>query len=246
MPWPVKVLLLFAVAFSIGLLGQAIKNILARKTIANWGGSGVNHDLRPEEAALLLGRHPGVLVSLLIHRLERAGKAAVVSLDPVRVEWRGEAPASAVEEAFSLSLDPEGGFREEGVFALLEAMYDRVNEAMLPFSGRGTAVHYRRLVRRFWAETTMRGKWVTETFPWLLIRDPRLVWDEIGDSPEEERLKALYFLQGRLEHRMVPAESLRQAARRAKEGFFAYPRDIIRTEFKSPELERPRWRGARW
>jgi hypothetical protein len=239
-------LIVFALIAAVGLLSQAIRKRMARRTISAWAGEGVNRDLLPPDAALLLGHHPSVLVFLLFHLHEMAGRARLLSLDPVRVEWVGGSPSDPVEAAFVEALDDDGRFVEKRVFDLLEALYDWVNEAMVPFSGRLTAIYYRQLVGDLSREAFSSRTFSPEVNAWLLLRDPRLLWGRLGDSEDEASLKSHFRAKVKFEERLVPMGSYLEMKEGAVDGFFAYPRDLVRRSPDTPELDRFRWSKARW
>jgi hypothetical protein len=224
--WWEKPLLFFVLVVAIGLLGTALARLLARRSIANWAGSGVHRDLAPDEAALLFRWHPSGIVVFRFLLLELEGKARLLSDRPFRVEWTGGTPQTSVEEAFAAALDEAGGFREEGVFALLEAIYERVNSEMAVYSGRATAVHYRELAREILEEFLEGGAASVAVVPWLVLSDPDEVWDAIGDDPVGRALKRAYRLANLAEQWLVPLDSYIARVKAAKQGFFRYRKDL--------------------
>ncbi len=72
-----KILGLIALVLAVGVLGTAITKLFRRRTIAAWFGSGVNDSLTPAQAALLIGLHPGPMLALIYHHLNRLGPAQV-------------------------------------------------------------------------------------------------------------------------------------------------------------------------
>ena len=231
MPWWGILLTALAVVVLLGMLGSGLQKLFPRRTIGNWRGSGVNTELWPAEAAVLLGRAPGTILSIVLLGMEAAGRVRVTGTAPVSVE-RGEGGrAGPYDAAFLAALGPDGEIGVEGALRLVEAVYDGTNGKMRPFSGRRTAMYYQHLVDRFWEEAIERGLWAPEAFGWLLLRDPHEVWDEIGRTPEEKRLKESFRVQGHcIQDVLTPAVC--DAAMQSRKGGFW-------THFRTPGSDAP-------
>lgn len=231
MQWYLNVFLLFGTVALLIFLCRQITQRLARRTIENWSGHGIHRELTPVDVAILLGHHPGVLGCVLFDELSAAGRARLVSENPLQVACRADPGLDPVASAFAAAVDEEGEFDEEKTREFFEAAYERTNEKMLEHSGRATAVYWRNRVRDLEVRLQARGEWDPEDTPWLLLANSAVFWDRIGDTPEGDALKGRLRMRDRFIYRMVDIETLREWERRATSGFFAYPRELEFTEF---------------
>lgn len=208
-----------------------VKQRLAKRTIAAWAGVGANRDLAPHEAAVLLGLNPSVVVAILAEELRLRGRAQAVAEphEPCRIEWSGGDPDGPVEKALLDSLDGSGELRPEGVIHLVETIYDEVNEKMIPFSGRATAVYYRDFADRLWNEEIAAATEVRGSSPFFLLHDPdHDSWDDLGDDPVSRRLRRAVAIAARFRDHLVPQERYVERARQARSGYFRYRRDLTK------------------
>jgi hypothetical protein len=213
------------------ILCRQVTGRLAVRTLANWSGHGIHEKLTPLDVAILLGRHPGVVGCVMFDAMHVAGKARLISDDPLRVACPPGPELDPVESAFAAALDEDGEFDEARAREFFEVAYERTNEKMIGHSGRATAVYWRNRVNDLTVRLEARGEWEPENVPWLLLNDSASFWDRIEDSPEGDALKGRHRLRSRFIYRMVDIETLREWKRESNEGFFAYPRELSFSDF---------------
>ena len=228
MHYSVKFVLLLATVIALGALITFVKNRMARRTVRNWSGKGVQADLTAAEAALLSSMHPSAIVAVFLAELETAGKAERRGDSPPRAEWTGPDPAGRAERAMKDAL--EGGeFSAEGVLAVLEALYESTDTKLAGCSGRATVVFYRSLVRLMWKQTAEGAPddGLLPALPWYLLRNPTPGdWEHLGDARVETEIKGWQRTVQRYRDSLVPLNVYLEALKDSKVGFFRYRRDL--------------------
>jgi len=227
MPWYVHYLLYLATILAICYFVSRVASLFARRTVESWSGRGVATDLEPAEAAVLLSVHPGTIVAALAVWLELAGKVRIVEDSPPRMTWTGGAPADAVEAAFVRALGENGQPTPEGAAALLEAIWERTNETVGPYSGRQTAIHYRHFVKRLWRKRLTASVHERGLEAWLLLRDPGRDWERLGDDEDSQRVRRALRISGLLSTWLFRRGDLSDLAEKADSGFFRYRNDLV-------------------
>jgi hypothetical protein len=223
--------LLLATVLALGLVWSFLRARWAPRSIESWAGKGVHPGLDPVRAGLLLRVHPSRLVAAALEPLLADGRVRIVSGAPLRLHWPEPPEEDARLEVLRAALGPDGRPDPDGVVAFLEAVYDDVDAAMAPFSGRATAVRCRRRVRNLW-ERALRGEDAAAADrPWLVLQDPAKVIDRIPGGPVGERLHDLVRLTGVFRARLLDPGDLETRARAATRGYFRYRRDldVVRT-----------------
>jgi hypothetical protein len=222
------VLGLAAAAFIAGLFVNYIRENYPGETIENWTGAGVNRDLSYLEAALLLGKHPGVLTALLLIDLTMRKKARILGLHPETVEWRGEEPEGPYETALFKALDSDGRFTGDGIYAFIDTLYEPVNQKMEPFSGRKTTLFYKKKVSTLWKESLSGGLGDERDALWLLLGNIEDYSHSLGDSPRGQMVRMLFRLTGFFRQFLFSVTDLSDKARTAKSGYFKHRKDLYR------------------
>jgi len=223
-----RIFLTIGFVIVLGLCWGLLRRHLAKRTVANWAGTGAHDGLAPHQAALLLGLHPSTIVAILLEELRLRGRARPIAEphEPLRMEWTGGAPEGAVEEALLAAVEEDGTFRTEGVLDLLETIYEEVNEEMVLHSGRATAVRYRDVAEALWEEDLEAIADEPGSFPFFLLHDPKRAWDRLGDDEADERFKAAFRRRERFEQGLVPPEVYAERAKEAGTGFFRWRGDL--------------------
>ncbi len=222
MPWWLQMLILIALLMSAGLLHLAIKNRFAKRTIRNWMGEGVHEGLSPVEAALLLGKHPSAIFGLHIISLALEGRAKILSEIPLAFEWTGERPSVGIEAPLIKAIGDDGKIGIPGVFDYLEELYDRVDQEMLAYSGRATAVYYRNFSRGLWDAFSTDGADNEGLLPWLLLAEPSgKEWDRVGEGEVEDAYRRSFRLRNRFVDRLISRAVYAEEVKQARRGFLA-------------------------
>ncbi len=198
----------------------------APRTLDGWAGTGVGEDLSALQAGLLLRVHPSQLVTVALEPLLDSGAVSLVSVDPLRLEWRDPPAGESPLAVLARGLSEEGEIRVEGLWAFLEALQTEVNERLEPHSGRESAIHFRRLVKRRWGAALRGAEPRPEDRPWLLLQDPAVVIGRIPGGPTGERLHDLIRLAGVFRAHLVSDRDLADRAHNASEGYFRHRRDL--------------------
>ena len=115
----VRVWLMLAGVILFIFFVSLVRKQFPKRTLPDWGGDGVNQDLLPPEAGILLGCLPGQIVASLTAWLVFRGRVAIRNARSLELEWTGDRPADEVEAAFLKAI--EGGNREEDHAEVLEA-----------------------------------------------------------------------------------------------------------------------------
>jgi hypothetical protein len=228
MPNNLKIVLFVALVLAIGMVGTVFGHLFRRRTIAAWFGKGVNDDLSPLEASLVVGLHPGAMLALCYHHLNRLGQVKLIDETPITVEWCGPVPSGKLERAFQGAFDADGRLNPAGTISFLEVLYKQVNEKMLPYSGLQTALYYVKTGQELWDQMLRGDRPEPAAYPWLLLLDANDIWEQMGEGEDWEWLKAMHRVKARFRSDLLAMEEISKAPRRAKKGFFKYRRDLIR------------------
>jgi hypothetical protein len=229
-----RVVVILAVLLVLACAWRLARRRWAPRSIANWRGKGIHPGLSPLEAGLLLRAHPTLLVAIALEPYLVSGKARFATLNPLSIEWPERPAAGPLDEALSSCVSRDGRIASGGVIAFLDALYEAVNEKMTPYSGRETAVHYRRHVTGLWDRVLREGAVADADRPWLMLHDPATVVHRIRRGPGANALHDLIRLGGVFSAHLLPAQSLAEQARGARSGYFGQRADLALVDAADP------------
>jgi len=205
-----------------------VQRRMAPRTIASWAGIGVNEDLSRAAAALLIRRSPGTIGAALVVELVRARRMTIEGIRPLRLAWtEREGPSNGIEEALDAAFVTGAGDADLAQ-TVLDRLQETVTEKMGPFSGRGTAVYYRRRVESVRLGLRKGDPGSGEDRLWLMLDDQTRLWDCAGEDRAGEEVRDLIRFVGLFERWFLSSDEITRRANRGEPGFFSFRKDLRR------------------
>ncbi len=121
-------------------------------------GVGVNENLSPVEASILLNQPPEKTATLLLFSMIKRGVVRAYSTDPLKLAVEYERDLSEAEKLFVEAINRETGEIEPGkLVPVFRYLVVSVNEKMKPYCRRDTEEFYRRRIAELWDEVKAQG-----------------------------------------------------------------------------------------
>ncbi|HHY34921.1 MAG TPA: DUF2207 domain-containing protein [Firmicutes bacterium] len=121
-------------------------------------GVGVNENLSPVEASILLNQPPEKTITLLLFSMIKRGIVRVYSTDPLKLAVEYERDLSEAEKLFIQAINRETGEIEPAkLVPVFRYLVISVNEKMKPYCRRDTEEFYRRRIAELWGEVKAQG-----------------------------------------------------------------------------------------
>lgn len=222
-----RLFLLLILVLSGLYLAHSITRRIRRRTLRAWDGEGANRDLPPEAAALVMGAHPLEVLYHLTASLRDRGLVELVSIRPLRLRPTGRPPSGPVEARFLAMIRADGAVDPERALDALETLYVEVDGRMVPWSGNDTSFYYAELADGFWSAAAEGREPPPEAIPWLLLGDAGPWWEAVPRRPAFEPLRAAVREKNLFRDGVMPLTVLERRIARAREGYFAYRRDLV-------------------
>lgn len=145
-------------AFMMFLLGAGLFKEEYASPQVSMEGVGVNENLSPVEASILLKQPPKKTVTLLLFSMIKRGIVRAYSTDPLKLAVEYERDLSEAEKLFIQAINRETGEIEPAkLVPVFRYLVISVNEKMKPYCRRDTEEFYRRRIAELWDEVKAQG-----------------------------------------------------------------------------------------
>lgn len=118
--------------------------------LVSMDGVGVNKNLDPAEAAMLLRMDPRRILTLIMFELMKAGNVKLISTDPVRLEIASRKDLNYYEKPFMDAIKADGSLDEDGLLKSFKILAQRVVDKTRPYCRKDTEEYYRQKINESW------------------------------------------------------------------------------------------------